>query len=198
MSTITTRAGKGSQLTWTEVDTNFTNLNTDKIQSTNAGTTGQVLTKTAGGANWATPSAAGTSMAVLTMPGEINVSGTTYRTLFSEAADPAGIVTLADSNYQFVLAAGTYTIQSNLVRFQNAENLGSTSHLLYNITSSSNLVASCADSYNLSSTSFIWMYYPKPMTFTLASSTTIEYRFTRSNSFYINQHLDVFYITKLA
>lgn len=35
MSTIVTRAGKGSALTWDEVDANFTNLNTDKIQSGN-------------------------------------------------------------------------------------------------------------------------------------------------------------------
>ena len=35
MSTIVTRAGKGSPLTWTEVDNNFTNLNNDKIQSGN-------------------------------------------------------------------------------------------------------------------------------------------------------------------
>ena len=35
MSTIVTRAGKGSPLTWNEVDNNFTNLNTDKIQSGN-------------------------------------------------------------------------------------------------------------------------------------------------------------------
>lgn len=33
MSTIVTRAGKGSALSYTEVDNNFTNLNTDKIQS---------------------------------------------------------------------------------------------------------------------------------------------------------------------
>lgn len=32
MSTITTRAGKGSTLTHNEVDDNFTNLNTDKYQ----------------------------------------------------------------------------------------------------------------------------------------------------------------------
>ena len=32
MSTITTRAGKGSPLTNTEVDDNFTNLNTDKLE----------------------------------------------------------------------------------------------------------------------------------------------------------------------
>jgi hypothetical protein len=35
MSTIVTRAGKGSALSFTEVDDNFTNLNTDKIQSGN-------------------------------------------------------------------------------------------------------------------------------------------------------------------
>ena len=33
MSTIVTRSGKGSALTWLEVDSNFTNLNTDKLQS---------------------------------------------------------------------------------------------------------------------------------------------------------------------
>lgn len=32
MSTITTRAGKGSPLTNTELDANFTNLNTDKLE----------------------------------------------------------------------------------------------------------------------------------------------------------------------
>lgn len=37
MSTIVTRAGKGSPLTNTEVDSNFTNLNTDKLESTYAG-----------------------------------------------------------------------------------------------------------------------------------------------------------------
>jgi hypothetical protein len=35
MSTIVTRAGKGSALSYVEVDANFTNLNTDKIQSGN-------------------------------------------------------------------------------------------------------------------------------------------------------------------
>ena len=35
MSTIVTRAGKGSPLSWTEADANFTNLNTDKLEKTN-------------------------------------------------------------------------------------------------------------------------------------------------------------------
>ena len=39
MATIVTRAGKGSQLTHTELDANFTNLNTDKIELTNISVT---------------------------------------------------------------------------------------------------------------------------------------------------------------
>lgn len=42
MSTITTRSGKGSALTFTEVDNNFTNLNTDKIQNIVEDTTPQL------------------------------------------------------------------------------------------------------------------------------------------------------------
>ena len=34
MSTIVTRAGKGSPLSWSEADANFTNLNTDKLEKT--------------------------------------------------------------------------------------------------------------------------------------------------------------------
>jgi hypothetical protein len=44
MSTIVTRAGKGSPLTNTEVDANFTNLNTDKIQVIGTPTPGQAVT----------------------------------------------------------------------------------------------------------------------------------------------------------
>jgi hypothetical protein len=43
MSTIVTRAGKGSALSYAEVDANFTNLNTDKIQS---GGSAQIITLT--------------------------------------------------------------------------------------------------------------------------------------------------------
>lgn len=41
MSTIVTRAGKGSALTWTEADANFNNLNTDKLDSSAIGATVQ-------------------------------------------------------------------------------------------------------------------------------------------------------------
>jgi hypothetical protein len=51
MSTIVTRAGKGSPLTWNEVDNNFTNLNTDKLQS---GNTAAALTITSATINGGT------------------------------------------------------------------------------------------------------------------------------------------------
>jgi|TARA_B110000977_G_C11079986_1_gene492612 hypothetical protein len=35
MATIVTRSGKGSPLTNTEVDANFSNLNTDKVEASN-------------------------------------------------------------------------------------------------------------------------------------------------------------------
>ena len=46
MTTIVTRAGKGTPLTNTEVDTNFTNLNTDKLElggTFSSGTANSVL-----------------------------------------------------------------------------------------------------------------------------------------------------------
>lgn len=39
MTTIVTRTAKGSALSWNEVDTNFTNLNTDKLEVSTAGST---------------------------------------------------------------------------------------------------------------------------------------------------------------
>ena len=42
MSTIVTRSGKGSPLTNTEVDANFTNLNTDKAELSGANFTGSI------------------------------------------------------------------------------------------------------------------------------------------------------------
>jgi len=44
MTTIVTRAGKGSALTWTEGDSNFTNLNTAKLENIS-----EDLTPTLGG-----------------------------------------------------------------------------------------------------------------------------------------------------
>jgi hypothetical protein len=46
MSTIVTRAGKGSPLTHAEVDANFTNLDTDKVEKTAADISGGTITGT--------------------------------------------------------------------------------------------------------------------------------------------------------
>ncbi len=43
MATIVTRSGKGSALTHNEVDANFNNLNTGKLEIPSGGATGQVL-----------------------------------------------------------------------------------------------------------------------------------------------------------
>ena len=42
MATIVTRSGKGSPLTNTEVDSNFTNLNTDKLELSGGTLTGNL------------------------------------------------------------------------------------------------------------------------------------------------------------
>jgi hypothetical protein len=52
MTTIVTRAGKGSPLTNNEVDANFTNLNTDKIEVTGTPSDGQVVTWDASSSEW--------------------------------------------------------------------------------------------------------------------------------------------------
>jgi len=81
MSTIVTRAGKGSPLTHTEVDNNFTNLNTDKIQS---GNTVAALTITA----LTTPSVQAASSAGLALK---NSAGSTQMTMGAGGFDNLAI-----------------------------------------------------------------------------------------------------------
>jgi hypothetical protein len=73
MATIVTRAGKGSPLTHNEVDSNFTNLNTDKVELTGTSPVSISVT-TAGNALSVTQSGAGNA---------INASGTIVATAFS-------------------------------------------------------------------------------------------------------------------
>jgi len=63
MSTIVTRAGKGSPLTHVEVDANFTNLNTDKVEKTAAAITGGTIDNTTIGATTASTGAFTTATA---------------------------------------------------------------------------------------------------------------------------------------
>lgn len=63
MSTIVTRAGKGSPLTNNEVDANFTNLNTDKVQVVGTPSDGDAVVWHAGTSSWvpAAPASGGIS-----------------------------------------------------------------------------------------------------------------------------------------
>ena len=78
MATITTRSGKGSALTFTEMDANFTNLNTDKLELSGGTLTGN-LVMAAGktvtiGNDYTFPVADGTVGQVLQTDGNGNLS----------------------------------------------------------------------------------------------------------------------------
>ena len=111
MSTIVTRSGKGSPLTNTEVDTNFTNLNTDKVQVTGSPTSGQAIIWN--GTAWVPGASA-------TYPGAgiANSTGTAWGTSYGTSG--ATSVVLRDANvnasantffsgFSNVAAAGTTT-----------------------------------------------------------------------------------------
>jgi hypothetical protein len=79
MSTIVTRAGKGSALTWTEGDANITNLNTDKLESTGGTITGYKETVYSIGTTSGTiaPNAANGNVQTITLNGNLTINGFT-------------------------------------------------------------------------------------------------------------------------
>lgn len=79
MSTIVTRAGKGSALTHNEVDANFNNLNTDKLQSGNTAAALTITTATFGAGTVSAPA--------------ITTSGDTNTGIYFPAADTAAVST---------------------------------------------------------------------------------------------------------
>jgi hypothetical protein len=84
MSTIVTRAGKGSALTHNEVDANFTNLNTDKLQSGNTAaaltiTSATIAGGTIDGTTVGASSPASGSFTSLTDSGNLTFTGTGNR-----------------------------------------------------------------------------------------------------------------------
>lgn len=100
MSTIVTRAGKGSPLTHTEVDNNFTNLNTDKLEASAIGVTVQAydadLTAWAGVATSAKQ--------------DTLVSGTNIKTVNSTSLLGSGNITTGD-----VTLTGTETLTNKTI-----------------------------------------------------------------------------------
>ena len=131
MSTITTRAGKGSPLTNTEMDNNLTNLNTDKLQSgdtaasltiTSADINGGTIDGTAIGGT--TPSTAAFTETVITASGStaalrVTNTGTGNSLLIEDSSNP-------DSSPFVIDAAGniiqgyTANITSNAFQANNS------------------------------------------------------------------------------
>lgn len=99
MTTIVTRAGKGTPLTNTEVDTNFTNLNTDKLElggTFSSGTANSVLFLNA--------SKVATSGSALTFDGTNLFVGTSTNTNSSRIVS-AGTISETVSSVQYLVAS---------------------------------------------------------------------------------------------
>jgi len=173
MSTIVTRASKGSALTWAEGDANITNLNNDKLQNVVEDTTpqlggnldvnGQTITATStnditlevtgsGGhinLRHGDPSSATASVTVGngTNTGFIHSNAATTLALGADIANGAGPVFMelnADGNiYLSSRSAGSVRIQTNTVRVGNSNT---------NVTLGSNGTGSLTLKGNLDST----------------------------------------------
>ena len=120
MSTIVTRAGKGSALTHNEVDANFNNLNNDKIEAAQSVTlTNKTLSTgtaiTAGTINGATIGATTPSSgAFTTLSTSSTVSGTGFSTYL--ASPPAiGGTAAAAGSFTTLSATGVTTVQAGTV-----------------------------------------------------------------------------------
>jgi DUF4097 and DUF4098 domain-containing protein YvlB len=76
MATIVTRASKGSALTWTEGDANFTNLNNNKLESSGGTITGYKETVFSLGttSGTITPDAANGNVQTITLNGNLTFS----------------------------------------------------------------------------------------------------------------------------
>ena len=76
MSTVYTRAGKGSALTWAEGDANINNLNTDKLEKTGGTITGYKETVFSLGttSGTITPNAANGNVQTITLDGNLTLN----------------------------------------------------------------------------------------------------------------------------
>jgi hypothetical protein len=117
MATIVTRAGKGSALTWTEGDNNFSNLNNDKLEKTGGTITGYKETVYSLGttSGTITPNVANGNVQTITLNGNLTFNafaspvagqsltlivntGGTSRTLTSTMKFSGGSKTLSTTN----------------------------------------------------------------------------------------------------
>jgi len=97
MSTITTRTAKGSELTWAELDANFTALNADKVEGTNGSATNPTITNYTETLN---APAAGAAFTVNLANGTLQKLTTNANTTITLPASVAG------KNYSIIVAYG--------------------------------------------------------------------------------------------
>jgi len=125
MSTLVTRAGKGSPLTHNEVDANFNNLNTDKIQSGNTVaaltiTSASVVDLAVTGIT-SFDGAQGTAGQVLTSAGTGNTP--TWATVSGSISVTGGDLTLSGSTGTAITNATLATVNSNTGSFGSSSSI---------------------------------------------------------------------------
>jgi hypothetical protein len=125
MSTLVTRAGKGSPLTHVEVDANFTNLNTDKIQSGNTVAaltiTSATVTDLAVTGITSFDGAQGTAGQVLTSAGTGNTP--TWATVSGSISVTGGDLTLSGNTGTAITNATLATVNSNTGAFGSSSSI---------------------------------------------------------------------------
>jgi hypothetical protein len=118
MSTIVTRAGKGSALTWAEADANFTNLNTDKAELNSPTFTGNPTAPTAA-VNTNTTQVATTAFVNAEIANDaVAKSGDTMTGALKTTATQIGTSTTATSNFTIAVPTspnGTMTLARGIV-----------------------------------------------------------------------------------
>jgi hypothetical protein len=128
MSTIVTRAGKGSPLTNNEVDANFVNLNTDKLESSTAASTYQTLS---GMSSYLTSSTAASTYQTLSGMSSYLTSATaasTYQTLsgmssyLTSATAASTYLTKASPSYTGTLTGSTGVVNLGSGQLYKAAN----------------------------------------------------------------------------
>jgi hypothetical protein len=125
MSTIVTRSGKGSPLSHVEVDANFTNLNTDKIQSGNTVAaltiTSATVTDLAVTGITSFDGAQGTAGQVLTSAGTGNTP--TWATVSGSISVTGSDLTLSGNTGTAITNATLATVNSNTGAFGSSSSI---------------------------------------------------------------------------
>ena len=125
MSTIVTRSGKGSPLSHVEVDANFTNLNTDKIQSGNTVAaltiTSATVTDLAVTGITSFDGAQGTAGQVLTSAGTGNTP--TWATVSGSISVTGSDLTLSGNTGTAITNATLATVNSNTGSFGSSSSI---------------------------------------------------------------------------